>query len=147
MVTRRVCRLPLQFSRCSVGNGEDPMFIRSLILMSAFMLVPLASAEAQQVARPSMCLAMAQPTPNVIHANLPVAASGDEVTITYAGHSTYVIETPAGVRIATDYSGIYGSVPLPDVVTMNKAHSTHHTMHPDPAIEHVLHGWGAGDEP
>lgn len=25
---------------------------------------------------------------------------------------------------------------------MNKAHSSHHTLSPDPAIPHVLHGWG-----
>ena len=34
-----------------------------------------------------------------------------EVTITYAGHSTYLIDTPAGVRIATDFSGVYGGNP------------------------------------
>ena len=28
------------------------------------------------------------------------------VKLTYAGHSTYVIETPGGVRIATDFSGV-----------------------------------------
>lgn len=122
------------------------MFIRSLILLAAFIIAPTIPTVAQDAERPSMCLAMAQAIPHVIYANLPVAASTDEVTITYAGHSTYVIETPAGVRIATDYSGIYGSVPLPDVVTMNKAHSTHHTMHPDPSIAHVLHGWGDGSE-
>ncbi|TJV47642.1 MAG: Zn-dependent hydrolase, partial [Mesorhizobium sp.] len=52
-----------------------------------------------------------------------------DVTITYAGHSTYVIETPAGVRIATDFSGVYGADPLPRVVTMNKAHRTHYSDH------------------
>ena len=55
------------------------------------------------------------------------------MTITYAGHSTYVIETPGGVRIATDFSGVYGADPLPRVVTMNKAHRTHFTDNPDPA--------------
>ena len=35
------------------------------------------------------------------------AAKAEEVAITYAGHSTYYIETPGGVRIATDYSGGY----------------------------------------
>jgi L-ascorbate metabolism protein UlaG (beta-lactamase superfamily) len=64
-----------------------------------------------------------------------------DVTITYAGHSTYVIETPGGVRIATDFSGIYGADPLPRIVTMNKAHGTHFSDYPDPGIEHVLRGW------
>ena len=55
------------------------------------------------------------------------AAAGDEVAITYAGHSTYFIDTPGGVRIATDYSGAYQIGRLPDVVTMNRAHS--HPLH------------------
>ena len=63
------------------------------------------------------------------------------MTITYAGHSTFVIETPGGVRIATDFSGAHGYDPTPRVVTMNKAHSSHFTFAPDPNIEHVLTGW------
>jgi L-ascorbate metabolism protein UlaG (beta-lactamase superfamily) len=96
----------------------------------------------------SECLAMAQRLPNARYASLdapqfvPVAATRPSVTITYAGHSTYFIDTPGGVRIATDYSGHY-NIPgrLPDVVTMNRAHSTHYTLNPDPRIRHVLHGW------
>jgi L-ascorbate metabolism protein UlaG (beta-lactamase superfamily) len=34
---------------------------------------------------------------------------------------------------------------IPDIVTMNIAHSTHYTLFPDPRIPHVLHGWS--DEP
>jgi L-ascorbate metabolism protein UlaG (beta-lactamase superfamily) len=37
---------------------------------------------------------------------------------------------------------------LPDIVTMNHAHSTHYTDNPDPAIKHVLRGWGPSpDQP
>ena len=75
------------------------------------------------------------------------AANTDEVTITYAGHSTYYIDTPGGVRIATDFSGAYTTGRLPDVVTMNRAHSTHYTLFPDPKIAHVLHGWGDDGKP
>ena len=78
----------------------------------------------------------------------PVQYEPGKVTITYAGHSTYVIETPGGVRAATDFSGYHGYDPLPRVVTMNRAHSTHYTMNPDPGIEHVLPGWNTdGDGP
>lgn len=128
--------------------------------MTAFLLwiiiaIPLAaSLAAAQVSdqarqRPSTCLAVAQALPDVIYTSftMPVEGRGDPVTITYAGHSTYVIRTPAGVTIATDYSGVYGNDPLPRVVTMNKAHSTHYSMNPDPAIEHVLPGWGENSEP
>lgn len=96
---------------------------------------------------PSQCIAMANALPNVTYANLTPTGSTatmGEVTITYAGHSTYLIDTPGRVRIATDFSGRYGGDPAPDVITMNHAHSTHFTMLPDPAIEHVLPGWGEG---
>ena len=75
------------------------------------------------------------------------SANTDEVIITYGGHSTYFIDTPGGVRIATDYSGAYQTGRLPDVVTMNRAHSTHYTLFPDPRIPHVLHGWGDDGQP
>ena len=66
---------------------------------------------------------------------------------TYAGHSTYYIDTAGGVRIATDYSGAYTTGRLPDVVTMNRAHGTHYTLFPDPRIPHVLHGWRDDGQP
>ena len=64
-----------------------------------------------------------------------------EVRLTFVGHSTWLIESPEGVRIATDYTGHHGRGRLPDIVTMNRAHSTHYTDHPDPKIPHVLRGW------
>ncbi len=75
------------------------------------------------------------------------AAKPEEVAITYAGHSTYYIDTPGGVRIATDFSGAYRTGRLPDVVTMNRAHSTHYSLFPDPRIPYVLHGWGDDGQP
>jgi L-ascorbate metabolism protein UlaG (beta-lactamase superfamily) len=115
--------------------------------------VPVALAQ-QAEAPPSRCIAIAQALPKATFASFSAASpllaqsfvDGD-VTITYAGHSTYVIETPGGVRIATDYSGVYGSSPLPRVVTMNKAHRTHYTDAPDPGIEHVLRGWNPDGGP
>ena len=112
-------------------------------------LVAAASPAWAQADKPpaSQCLAMAQLLPRVIYASVRTAAAPDEVTIRYAGHSTYVVETPDGVRIATDYTGTYDTGGLPDIVTMNRAHSTHYTLNPDPRIAHVLHGWGDGSEP
>ncbi len=90
----------------------------------------------------SHCYAFVEGAPGVRYANLgPVAAAAREVTITNVGHSTFRIETEQGVVIATDYFGASGKGRLPDVVTMNKAHETHFTDFPDPAIPHVLRGW------
>ncbi len=67
--------------------------------------------------------------------------------LTFVGHSTFLIESPGGIKIATDYNDYVRPEAIPDVATMNRAHSTHYTLHPDPAIKHVLRGWGEGDEP
>src|SRR5260370_10579837 len=77
----------------------------------------------------------------------PPAAYTEEVGITYAGDSPYYIDPPGGVRIATDYSGAYRTGRLPDVVTMNRAPSTHSSLFPDSRISHVLHGWGDDGQP
>ena len=113
-------------------------FASPLLIALAF---PFGAQAQQQLA--SECLAVAQRLPNVIFASYrtATATTKSSVTITYVGHSTYQIETPADVVIATDYNGVYRPPRLPTVVTMNRAHSTHYTLSPDPRIQHVLHGW------
>jgi L-ascorbate metabolism protein UlaG (beta-lactamase superfamily) len=76
------------------------------------------------------------------------ALNADQVRLTYVGHATFLIESPQLVRIATDYNDYVRPPILPDIITMNHAHDTHYTDHPDPAIKHVLRGWGpTPDEP
>lgn len=121
--------------------------LRSFPVVFAMLGSLLAPASAQQPLR-SECLAMANAPPRATPVSLRrVAAKAEEVAITYAGHSTYYIETPGGVRIATDYSGAYQTGRLPDVVTMNRAHSTHYSLFPERGIPHVLHGWGDDGKP
>ena len=121
--------------------------LRSVPVILALLGSLIALAAAQDVAR-SECLAMSNRPLRTTPASLRrAAADTDEVVITYGGHSTYFIDTPGGVRIATDYSGAYQTGRLPDVVTMNRAHSTHYTLLPDPRIPHVLHGWGEDGGP
>jgi L-ascorbate metabolism protein UlaG (beta-lactamase superfamily) len=78
---------------------------------------------------------------------IPVAIGADQVRITYAGHSTFLLESPQLVRVATDYNDWVRPAVLPDIVTMNHAHSSHYTDHPDPAIKHVLRGWAGEEKP
>jgi L-ascorbate metabolism protein UlaG (beta-lactamase superfamily) len=116
--------------------------LRSISAVVALLGALIAPAAAQDAPRGSECLAMSNAAPRATPVSLRTAAAGTgEVAITYAGHSTYYIDTPGGVRIATDYNGAYRTGRLPDVVTMNRAHSTHYTLFPDPKIPHVLHGW------
>jgi L-ascorbate metabolism protein UlaG (beta-lactamase superfamily) len=109
-----------------------------------WLTVPAAAEDTLR----SECLAISQGPPRATPVGLRKAANAaDEVAITYGGHSTYYIDTPAGIRIATDWNGAYRTGRLPDIVTMNRAHSTHYTLFPDPHIAHVLHGWGDDGQP
>jgi L-ascorbate metabolism protein UlaG (beta-lactamase superfamily) len=122
--------------------------LRSFAVVVAFSGFLIGQAAAQDAPRDSECLAMANAPPRATPVSFnSAAAKPDEVAITYAGHSTYYIDTPGGVRIATDFSGEYTTGRLPDVVTMNRAHSTHYTLFPDPGIPLVLHGWSDDGSP
>ena len=113
-------------------------------------LVLAVGTAAAQERRASHCIAIAE-APGVEYVQL--AAYGDpvppfSVRITYIDHAMFLIETPGGLTAVTDYVGHIGSdAPVPDVATMNHAHSSHWTAMPDPEIPHVLKGWGDGREP
>jgi L-ascorbate metabolism protein UlaG (beta-lactamase superfamily) len=47
----------------------------------------------------------------------------------------------------TDYNGYNAPAEPSDIITMNHAHSTHYTDHPDPRIHHVLRGWREDGKP
>ena len=91
-----------------------------------------------------------QPAPRAVPAAFQLAAlAGDQVRISYAGHSTFMVESPGGREDRHRLQRLRQAARcLPDVVTMNHAHSTHYTDHPDPGIQHVLRGWGPSpDQP
>jgi len=123
--------------------------IRPLIALAlaALMAVPAAA----QDRRPSHCIALVDRAPGIQY--LHRASFGqtlEEFTarINYVAHATFLIETPGGLTVATDYTGFLGPTLLvPDVVTMNRAHSSHWTPNPDPAIPHILPGWTPTGDP
>ncbi len=131
-----------------------------LALCAVFAGLPLAGPASGQIAafervevtvpKPEMmenCPGLvASPRPPVIPAAFRRTLSADQVRLTYVGHSTFLIESPQLVRIATDYNDYVRSPVLPDVITMNHAHNSHFTDHPDPKIKHVLRGWGPTPE-
>jgi len=123
-------------------------------LTAVVLLSPAREAGAQSppAAKPEMvenCPGLvARATPRLTPAALRLALNPDQVRITYSGHSTFLIESPQLVRIATDYNDYVRAPVLPDIVTMNHAHSTHFTDRPDPRIPHILRGWGSSpDQP
>jgi L-ascorbate metabolism protein UlaG (beta-lactamase superfamily) len=72
---------------------------------------------------------------------VPASLGGGEVGLTFLGHASFLLESPSGTTIVTDYNGYIRAPFPPDIVTMNMAHSTHYTDTPDPAIGLVLRGW------
>jgi L-ascorbate metabolism protein UlaG (beta-lactamase superfamily) len=70
-----------------------------------------------------------------------VGLARDAVAITFVGHATFLIESPGGTTVATDYNDYVRPKIVPTIATMNKAHSTHYSLHPDRGIAHVLRGW------
>jgi len=120
------------------------LFVIVALCLSA---IPTMSAGAQTPTA-SRCIAFVERDPRILPAALPAAGAAPEVEITYVTHSTFRLQSPAGVIIATDYAGSFGAGGTPDIVTMNHAHETHFTDYPDPAIPHVLRGWNPlGDGP
>ena len=133
--------------------GEQPMRSMPLLISLglAFAAAP-AFAQGSAPVKPEMyesCPGLvARERPRVIPAAFRLAALKEgEVRINYIGHSTFLIESPRLVRIATDYNDYVKPPSLPDIATMNRAHSTHYTDRPDPGIKHVLRGWKEDGRP
>jgi L-ascorbate metabolism protein UlaG (beta-lactamase superfamily) len=125
-------------------------------VLAAFAVLPtcqLVAFERVQAppAKPEMrenCPGLvAENRPRAVPADFAVALNADQARITYVGHSTFLIESPQLVRIATDYNDYVRPPLLPDIATMNHAHSTHFTDRPDPGIQFVLRGWAGGEAP
>jgi len=126
----------------------------SATLFSAVALASSAAAQApgspggKPEMRESCPRMVAADTPRLVPAALRlVALASDQVRITFIGHATFLIESPKLVRIATDYNDYVKPPLVPDIATMNHAHSTHYTDRPDPAIKYVLRGWRDDGKP
>lgn len=116
--------------------------MRGILAGLGFLGAVATAAQAADV--PSHCIALAGEYPGVQYAALGGLEDfeTDEVRLHYVGHSTYLLETAGGLTVATDFTGFVGPDITPDIVTMNRAHISHWTPNPDPAISHVLKGWG-----
>ena len=119
--------------------------MRHTLLASLVILVFALPAWAQD-RRPSHCIAVADAAPGVeyVHkASWAAPVPQFSVRLHFVSHASFLVKTQGGLTAVTDYAGFIGNTRLiPDVVTMNHAHSTHWTANPDPAIPHVLRGWG-----
>lgn len=115
-------------------------------LLSACLLIATPAIGQDRI--PSHCIAVAEAEPSVVPVALEDGLAPDSVLIRYIDHASFAIVTADGTVAVTDYTGYLGTADLvPDVVTMNNAHSTHWTAAPDPRIPNVLQGWPEGAGP
>lgn len=116
----------------------------SAVVLMGLALVAAGPADAQQSRRFSHCIAIADAAPGIEYLHRAAwtdPAPEGAVRIHYVGHSMFLIRTEDGVSIVTDYNGNLGMTGFrPDVVTMNRAHSSHWTDLVED-IPHVLRGW------
>ncbi len=120
---------------------------RLLFALLAALAVWLCPAEVMaQVA--DRCLAVSQ-APRLIQPAVMRLASlqATEARLTFVGHATWLIESAGAVKIATDYNDYIRPSVVPDIATMNRAHTTHYSLFPDPGIQHVLRGWNPDGGP
>jgi L-ascorbate metabolism protein UlaG (beta-lactamase superfamily) len=132
-------------------------WVSAAAICLAVSFVPTGTASAAEpIQAPAPKPEMTEGCPGLIAARPPrlmsaafqrTALNPDQVRLTYIGHSTFLIESPRLVRIATDYNDYVRPTIVPDIVTMNHAHSTHYTERPDPGIKYVLRGWADGEAP
>jgi L-ascorbate metabolism protein UlaG (beta-lactamase superfamily) len=127
-----------------VREEHDMKKLRRPIQFAATVAFTLFATTAAALA---ICAPVSEaPRPRVwpavdIPAQLPPRGS---VEITFIGHASFLIRSPGGITAITDYND-YISMPLvPDVATMNRAHTTHFSHAPNRAIKHVLRGWKEG---
>jgi L-ascorbate metabolism protein UlaG (beta-lactamase superfamily) len=127
-----------------------------ILAASLGILAAANQASAQGAAPPAAKPEMTESCPGLVAMRPPFAVPAafrlaalepDQVRISYIGHSTFLIESPQLVRIATDYNDYVRPPVLPDIVTMNHAHTTHYTENLDPGIKHVLRGWAEDEKP
>ena len=71
---------------------------------------------------------VARNTPRAMPAALRLAElAADQARISYVGHSTFLLESPRNVKIATDYNDYVKPRVLPDIANWRTTHPTHYT--------------------
>ena len=61
--------------------------------------------------------------------------------VQFVGHSTFLVRSPGGVKVITDYNDNYRADVVPDIATMNIQRGNHSAYDIQPGITHLLRGW------
>lgn len=125
-----------------VLTGRRPA--RCLRRVATALILTLALPGARALAE---CLPVAAAPPGIVPAALSTPVAAGALRLTFLGHASFLMETPRGASVVTDYNGAVRAPFAPTVVTMNNAHRTHYTDTIEPGVRHVLRGWDQGDGP
>lgn len=68
------------------------------------------------------------------------APAATSVQLEWLGHSSFLMTSPAGLRVLIDPSALYPPSPTPDLVTVSNLHGTHNAVEWVPGTPRVL--WG-----
>jgi L-ascorbate metabolism protein UlaG (beta-lactamase superfamily) len=111
-------------------------------------LVPLLSvAHAEGAGACAEVISQARSPIALASYRMGIAETEPVVELAFLGHSSFLITSPGGVTIVTDYNGYMRPRDPPNVVTMNHAHTSHYTDDIDPGIKLVLRGWREDGRP
>jgi L-ascorbate metabolism protein UlaG (beta-lactamase superfamily) len=113
-------------------SGASAIF---LLILTAWRVVPAIGAG---------CAPPVALSPPPMQPAAYLAAAPGAVDLTFLGHASFVLQSPGGVRIVTDYNDFIRPDFTPDIATMNHAHPTHYSDDPDPGIKLILRGWNTG---
>jgi L-ascorbate metabolism protein UlaG (beta-lactamase superfamily) len=154
--TRSAGRLSRLCGFAQLAAWSAASFMGSLIVSLGLSAGPAVAQKATPA--PDRCLAMAAaPARSIVRrvtfepapllAQVIGQLSPAEVRISFIGHSTFLIESAQGVRIATDYNDYFRPAMVPEIATMNRAHDSHYSNNPSPGIQHLLRGWAPDGQP
>src|SRR5262245_66481115 len=111
----------------------------SSVLAAAVVVATTALAHAQGAGPPADKHEMMQSCPGLVAMRPPflqnaalrlAALERDQARLTYICHSTFLVESPQVVRIATDYNDYVRPSLVPDVATMNESPLTQYPTRP-----------------
>ncbi len=145
-MTSKISKLTRQLRHLLAGRWRTPSIASLFRPVLACALLAGLSGPALAICQVVADAPYIAPAPGEVRI-WRAALSASEVQIRYIGHSTFELETPRGIRIATDYNDVHRPFLTPNVATMNGAHSTHYSLNPDPDIDHLLPGWNPGGGP
>ena len=83
------------------------------------------------------------PVPMIVRVSgdgLPAVPAG-HLRVTFLGHSSFLVTTPGGASIVTDYNDGFLPASPPHAATMSNSHHLHSSETIDPALTLPLRGW------